>query len=319
MKQLNKIIYLFDILLHKSVYYGPSVACWDFLNSQRRRLGLFADFVNDKKHSAIVKWLTIKFQFFISEFVKQYTETIPLQCNIPEQIWICWWDGIDTMPPLVRACYNSVNENAGKNNIHLITKNNFHEFVSIPNHILNKFNLNIISRTHLSDILRMALLAEHGGLWLDATVFVTGSIQSKNDCFFTIKRDYVGEYVSKRRWTGFCIGGTKNNILFEFAKNFFYEYWKKYNDMIDYFLIDYVIDIAYRSISGIKQMIDNVPLNNSNLYVMRDNLGNEAASSFLDEICENTIFHKLTWKQNYPIRTPEEKLTFYGFILGKHQ
>jgi len=319
MKWFDKIIYLIKTFFHKTVYYGLSVASWDLLNSQKRRLGLFADIVNKKKHSAILRWLTGKFRFFISDFVERYTETIPLRCDIPEKIWICWWGGIDAMPPLVRACFNSVNENTRNNNIHLITRNNFYEYISIPEHVINKFDSNIISKTHMADILRMALLAEHGGLWLDATVLVTGSIQLKNRCFFTIVNDYGGEYVSKRRWTGFCIGGTKNNILFEFAKNFYYEYWKECNDVIDYFLIDYVIDIAYMSIPGIKQMIDNVPFNNPNLYVMQDNLGNQVVNGFWDKTCENTIFHKLTWKKNHSILTRENNLTLYGYILEKYQ
>jgi hypothetical protein len=176
----------------------------------------------------------------------------------------------------------------------------------------------LISKTHFSDILRMALLSEHGGIWLDATMLVTGTIHQKNMPFFTIKREYGGESVSRQRWTGFCIGGQRNTIVFEFVKFLFFEFWKKYNSLIDYFLIDYAIAVAYDCISSIKKTIDEVPLNNRHLYTMQNNLGHAFDPEIGALITGDTIFNKLTWKEQYPTHTENDKLTVYGYILEKY-
>jgi hypothetical protein len=315
---INKINNLVNTFYKKLIYYGVSVAFWDLFSSQKHRLGRFANSINRRKHTAIIKWLKKKYNFFFFFYKEQYLGKVPLQNNVPKQIWICWWDGLDDMPPLVRACFNSVKKNAGENNINFITKYNFHEFIAIADHVLEKFASNIITKTHLSDILRMALLAKYGGLWLDATILVTKTIIIEDKSFFTIKKKYGGEDIPRQRWTGFCISGIKDNALFVFVQNFFYEYWKKNNYMIDYFLIDYVIALAHMYIPEINQMIENVPLNNPDLYIMQENLGNEIDNAFWDKICENTAFHKLTWKQSYPIMTSKNKPTLYGYILDKY-
>ena len=57
-----------------------------------------------------------------------------------------------------------------------------------------------MSKAHFSDLLRCILLSLYGGLWFDASVFLTGDIPSyifKSD-FFMYRRDNSEEY--KEYW-----------------------------------------------------------------------------------------------------------------------
>jgi hypothetical protein len=299
---------------HKIIYYGFPVAFWDMLDSQRNKTGIFSQKIAEKKHSTITKWLTNRFQYLIIAYKNRSDENTAFQGYIPPLIWVCWWDGIEAMPPLVRACYNSLLKHKNGYKANLITKDNFKNFVSVSEHILEKLEAGIITVTHFSDILRMSLLAKYGGLWLDATILVTGTIQLGNVPFFTVKRDFGGKDVPRRRWTGFCIAGQKNNLLFEFSKDFFNEYWLKNNDMIDYFLIDYVIAIAYNSFSLVKQMIDNVGNNNPDVSVMQHNLENKFSVDFIEKF-KDTVFHKLNWKKQCTTVTSNKNSTLYEYIL----
>jgi hypothetical protein len=315
----HKIIRRFGLLLHDGTRYGFSVAFWNLLDSQKQRIGVFQNLITNKKHSAIINRLTSEFHYLIADF-SECLEDIndpPCPVSIPAHIWICWWDGIDAMPPLVRACFNSVKRNAGIYHVQLVTKDNYRRFISIPDYIPEKLNAGKITKTHFSDILRMALLAEHGGIWLDATVLVTGVMQAEHTPLFTVKRGYGGAYAPKRRWTGFCIGGIKNNVLFEFVKKFFYEYWKENDRMIDYFLIDYGILIAYSAFPRIKQMIDNVRNSNPHLYFLQENMENEYTADCFEAISKDTMFHKLTWKGRH-MAVLNNRLTYYGYILEQY-
>lgn len=49
----------------------------------------------------------------------------------------------------------------------------------LPNFILKKFENGYISITHLSDIIRVLLLYNYGGLWIDSTVLNISSINRK--------------------------------------------------------------------------------------------------------------------------------------------
>jgi hypothetical protein len=306
------------VFFHKSAVFGFSVAFWDFLDSQKDRIGVLPDRIHERKHAAVVDWLTVNFQYFISGFKKQIGENNPLPEPTAPIIWICWWDGVDTMPPVVRACYNSVVRHADHYRVTLVTKYNFAEFTAIPGYIMKKFEAGMITKTHLSDIIRVSLLYGHGGLWLDATILVTNTIPPEDGLFFTVKRDFGGKDVPKRRWTSHLIGGQKENILFKFTRDFFGEYWKKYDELLDYFLMDYVIMAAYSSIPAIKEMVDNTGKNNPYLSRLRSDLENEFDAGFFETITKDTRFHKLTWKNQYPARTADNKLTFYGYILEKY-
>jgi hypothetical protein len=303
---------------HKARYFGFQIALWDLLDSQKQRLGIFCTVIGETKHAVIIKRLSTEFQSLIAGFAGQCAGTAPPEGPVPALIWICWWDGIDAMPPLVRACFNSVKKNAGSYRLTLITKDNYRDFISIPDFVVQKLDAGLISITHFSDIIRAALLAGHGGIWLDATMLVTDSIPSEPGPFCTIKKEYGADDVPKQRWTGFCMGGTKQNMLFVFMERFFFEYWKKYDNLIDYYLIDYVIAVAYNSIPEIRRMIDAVRLNNPDLYEIQDNFGKEASAERFAAICKNTMFHKLTWKKSYPMATVNGKPTFYGHIITQY-
>jgi hypothetical protein len=282
---------------------------------------VFVDSINNNKHKAVINWLSKKFSYFITEYKKNTNTTLP-QSSIPKRIWICWWDGVDSMPPIVKACYNSVLRHANDYQITVITKDNFNDYISIPDHVLQKVNNGIITVTHFSNIIRMSLLDKYGGLWLDATILLTGTIDMDNISFFTMRGDFGGEYVPKKRWSGNCIGGVPQLFLFHFIREFLCEYWKKYNEMPDYFLYDYSIALAYESIPEIKKLIDNVNLSNKNnilnYMLLQKHLEDEYNPVFFFFLSKNTIFNMLTWKQNYPFKTSENILTNYGYILEKY-
>ena len=90
-----------------------------------------------------------------------------------DKIWICWFQGIENAPELVKACYNSVLKNYKDKEIIVLTEENYEQYVDIPEYILKKWKKGYISFAHFSDILRIELLSKYGGLWLDSTIFTT--------------------------------------------------------------------------------------------------------------------------------------------------
>ena len=315
---LAKIVNRAKTFYAKTMHYGISIAWLDLVDSQKHRLKIVPNSINQKKHDTINKWLLTTYRYFIEEYMNT-VQADSVQPAIPKLLWICWWDGIDAMPPIVKACYNSMRQNANEYKITVITKYNFTEYIAIPDHVLTKMNAGIMTVTHFSNIVRMSLLDKYGGLWLDATILVTGRIELDSSNFFTLKGPYGGEDVPRRRWTGNCIGGSPKVYLFGFIREFLCEYWKDHTDMIDYFLYDYSIAMAYTAIPAIKEAIDGVPIKNTNniesYMVMQDHLGNEFDSTVYDKAITNSVFHKLTWKNNYVPLTSDNKLTLYGYIL----
>ena len=55
---------------------------------------------------------------------------------------------------------------------HSITEKNYKDYVNMPDYIIRKQQSGEIDLTHFSDILRMMLLARHGGIWMDSTLLI---------------------------------------------------------------------------------------------------------------------------------------------------
>lgn len=252
------------------------------------------------KHKAILDYLVQNYPDIINAYKLRSEPSNRLSSDCP--IWICWFQGEKNMPPVVRGCYNSVKRHAGLHPVKLITADNYMEYVNIPQYITEKLDNKEISYTHFSDIIRNNLLADHGGIWLDATIYLTGELKGWDKPFYTIKQNIPNDnsYVSGYKWTTFCMGGVKDNLLNSFIKDFFNAYFLHERGMVDYFLMDYIIALGYNNIPSIKKLIDDVPYSCPDLYYMQAKMALPVNNKELSKVCQRTSIFKLTWKKEIP-------------------
>lgn len=254
----------------------------------------------------------------IASVVEEY-RTKPNNLDVikaSDNIWICWWQGEDDMPPLVNQCYKLLLSKTNGHPLILITKYNYNEFVSLPDFIIDLVDNGNITITHLSDVLRMALLKTYGGLWLDATYWVPQPINIDGLIFYSPKNMISDEaYVSNNRWAVNCLGGAKNNKLFCFVYDAFMCYWRKNNALIDYFLIDYLFFIAYENFTDIREMIDATPYTCPELISL--DLNAVYNPKDLNDILERNPYLKLDWKQKFREYNSLNELTNYGFFMSQ--
>ena len=83
--------------------------------------------------------------------------------SLPKKIWFLWLQGINSAPVVVKKCYESWIKHNPNWELILVDKNSISEYIP--------FKLGNITKQALSDILRIHLLAQHGGVWVDATCF----------------------------------------------------------------------------------------------------------------------------------------------------
>lgn len=87
------------------------------------------------------------------------------------------WLGEENAPEIVRYCIKSIRCNAGSHPVNIVTEENYLQFTDIPKYVIEKMQVEKITLTHFSDILRMNLIANNGGLWLDATIFCSQKME----------------------------------------------------------------------------------------------------------------------------------------------
>lgn len=225
-------------------------------------------------------------------------------------VWVFWWQGEENAPALVQRCIWSIRRHAGGRPVCVVDRENYRSYVDIPEHIEKKREAGIITLTHFSDILRMALLAEHGGLWMDATIYATDSMDAAfaGDLFTVRNPGQEQENISRWEWSGFAIGGNQGCSLFRFAGDIFSAYWLEHDTLIDYYLIDYTLRLVIDRCPIIWETLETVAPNNQGLYFYQQHF-NDIADVLPPE---DTWLYKLSWKGSYNTLTPSGEETVYG-------
>ena len=263
------------------------------------------------KHRAIISYLERNYKGLIDEYQRKAFKDVKEE-KIPDDcpIWVCWFQGEEQMPPIIRGCLMTIRKHCGSHEVKLITMDNLKEWLSVPVHILSKVKSGKITFIHFSDYVRNALLAEYGGIWLDATLYLTEDLKGWNYPFYTIKQNRPADhvFVSEYRWTSFFLCGVKGNQLNSFVRDVFCSYIQKEQSLIDYLLLDYIIALGYETIPAIKSLIDNVPYSTPNLHYMQ--LDKPVDVDRLNEVCKDTFVFKLTYK----IAVPEDRRSLYYYL-----
>lgn len=142
--------------------------------------------VNEKKHLRILDYLEPLFL----DVLDSESNLDRVQDNISDEcpIWVLWWQGLENAPVIVQRCVESIQKNAGKHPFHLLSKDNLSQYIQLSDFIKQKVDSGAITLTHLSDIIRMALLAKYGGFWIDSTVYVTKPIMGYDLPFYSIRQ-----------------------------------------------------------------------------------------------------------------------------------
>ncbi len=282
-----------------------------FFNSDRLRVKSFA-----MRDRAIFKYLD-KYTSFAFEKNKDLAYDSNVDSS-KEPIFVCWLQGEDNAPKLVKRCLESIRQNAGSHPVNFVSLQNIDEFIEIPAYIMEKFKSGNLCAANFSDYIRNSLLFKYGGLWLDATVFSYGAIPEwifERD-FYTVRFGFApdSENISKGRWTGFIIGGRKNYPFFGFFKNCFEAYWETENEAIDYFAFDYYMSFFYDKADFFKQDVDTIPIHNQNIFSMQFAINRSV--SFSDwKFEKGTFFYKLSWHNEYAALSSSGNETVYNKLI----
>lgn len=271
-----------------------------------------------RKHSTVLAYLELK----LGKFLATYDYTRVLSVSDPaleDKIWVCWWQGPENAPEIVRASIESIRRNAGSHQVIVVTERNFQEYVSLPSWLLERAKSGEISTTHLSDILRVSLLAEHGGLWLDSTFFCSGDLEDLvfSKPLFSIRRPgYLHISVACGEFAGYALAcDREHRRVFATVRDFLLEYWRRSHLLIDYLLIDYMIALAQRHDPYIAGSFAKVQANSPCCDELYKLLGEKFDESVWRSISSETSLFKLTWKQEFESESGGQH-TFYGALLS---
>lgn len=265
--------------------------------------------VNNK----VLNKLRKKYKKFISNYVNDHQNDI-LEHKHSNKVWVCWMQGIENAPSLVQKCYQSLQENFKDKDIILLTEENYREYVTFPTHIQDKIDKGIITKTHFSDLLRLELLINQGGTWIDATVYCSGNCPEYmfNSDLYVFQNLKPGLDGAATRISSWFMSSFTNHPILLLSRELLYEYWNKNNEMIDYFLLHDFIELAIEAYPNEWKKV--IPFSNSTPHILLLRLFDEYDENIWNATKEMTSIHKLTYK--FDINKIREKGTYYDKIFN---
>ena len=227
---------------------------------------------------------------------------------VPKIIWSCWWQGEENLPPVVKRCFESVHKYCPDYEFRLITENNLHQYIDFPDYIWKKYRKGIISRTLLSDLLRIGLLSRYGGIWLDATVYLTAPLPPKitETSFFAFHCREIYQFQS---W---FLKSAPNDIILSNLQKLFLEYFKHENRLLNYFFTYLAFDVVVSQQRACAEQWQNTPtIVDTFCYDLADNFFAPYSAAKWKQIKSATTVHKLSWKYR---QTPNDD-SFLNYLL----
>lgn len=234
---------------------------------------------------------------FIKDFKKFDMGWNRPDSRYPQSAWTMWWQGADKAPDIVKACWNSQRENLPEDvSLRILTKENFREYIDIPDYILDKYQRGLILPAHLSDIVRCCLLYKYGGVWLDSTILMCGPMPRECMDYSLYTRTTFGrEFNSKAVWAIWFLCAHSGEKLFRFVMEAYFYYFKHYDRVKYYLTTDYLIGIACNLFPDICSRLNQIPYNNINAMVLGRHLEEPYEVKSYREYTKDTFIQKLTW------------------------
>lgn len=230
-------------------------------------------------------------------------------------IWTCWWQGVEKAPKLVQKCIERMKLFANGYEVRVVTETNVHDYIKIPEYIIQKHNKGIIPHAHFSDIVRLMLLRKYGGMWIDSTFWMTDVVPSavtKSDLFF-----YHSSGNSEIIMINPFIVAKPHHPIIEDVLSLLLAYWGKEDKLVAYTIMPLFCTMALRKSTLNMHLWEQTPLLYSRLI---DHLLPILNRPFNDEEYELvkslSPIHKLTYKFDQYGIDINKKGTFYDVLIN---
>lgn len=232
-------------------------------------------------------------------------------------IWICWFQGLESAPELVKRCIESVERHSADADVVLLTDDNIPDYLDLPEHIKAKYASGLISKAQYSDIVRTSLLYQYGGVWMDATVFMTKPLPESfyENVFSSLRFESDDNALSQGFWTAYFLASQKGCTLVKLVRDILYSYWLHHDTLIEYFLIDYSFLYARERYSLFKNLMNQQPVTGNNRFLIRQYLNLVPDAAAMDALNGDPVgIYKLSHKEKY-VLSDHGQPTIYSKIL----
>ncbi len=278
-----------------------------------------------KKHFKVANFWHSYITKYFNGKLEKFTFIPKVDLKDKKIIWQYWGQGIDdNLPEVIKICFKSVDKHKGDYEVIRLTDKTINDYIDFPQFILDKLEDKTISKTHFSDILRLALLKAYGGVWLDATILLTDKLpkeyekmdysmyqRSDNEQHKKYWENVYAYYYSwntkfKVRVLNSIIFAKKDNYVISVLLDLLLNFWKENSKIPDYFFFQ----ILYNELMSYKLKPYNCRIENDCIpHFFQTKLNGDFPYMTYKEIIATTSIHKMAYFTEEKTKELENILT----------
>lgn len=235
-----------------------------------------------------------------------------------EYIFFFWDKGLENAPAIVKQCYGQLISKCPKGwEVILLTKNTASQYIKLPAFIETLFTEGKIWRALYADLLRLALLYKYGGIWCDATCYLTQSIPTEileSELFFFEFASLLPH--SPMKYENWFIRAKKENYVIGRILQSLLYYWSQPKKKQDYFVWFYIQTALYLQDKEAKLQMDNMWYccnYDAMLVQIHYGLTTVYTDKLWKQISEKCFVQKLSHKI-----TPQQEKNLLHYLLPSH-
>jgi hypothetical protein len=222
--------------------------------------------------------------------------TGPASPYVVGPIWQFWASGADNVPPVVARAMESVQRHADGRPVVVLDASSYRDYVTLPPH-LDRLGEQV-GWTHFSDVLRVYLLREHGGTWMDATLRLSAPMPADlvNGPLFAFGRPEDPFVLSS--W---LLHAAPGHPLVRALAAMLDAYWRENDELVDYFLSHFLVEAAVTVDRDLRRQWLDVPVcDHRPPHLLQAELAEPFDAHRLAQIEAQSWAHKLTWRVSDP-------------------
>jgi hypothetical protein len=208
----------------------------------------------------IIIILIVIFWFIHKKEIENYTNEISISLN--KTIWLLWFQGWDNAPYLQKKVAESWKINNPSWKIEYLDMNNLKNYITDIDYIYDENKT--ISYAAKSDIIRLSLLKNHGGVWADSTLLCMQPLDSwvekaiKNSNFWMYHGNGAKMDIKDGPCSWFIISKKESYIITKWKEECDI-FWSKNNHTDNYFWMDELFKNLFERDTKFKNEWKKVP------------------------------------------------------------
>ena len=227
--------------------------------------------------------------------IKAIADAIPVDTTAEPKTYVFWAQGFENAPDVVQKCNNLLRKTQKPDHLVILDESNWRNYCTIPEDVIEK--LSGQRRQFFADVLRIYLLAERGGVWIDATCVPTIDMadhvaEKAASGFFALTRIKDMNLISN--WFMMAKPGSYIVRMMAAAMT---QYWRTHNTTVDYLVFHLIFECLFYMDSEFHATWKKTPYVSAGnahaiLLMMLDSYDEEKFWRQIDA----TFIHKLTYK-----------------------